>query len=63
MTDTSLIHNEKRTLRARMKAWRATLPPKAAAAAGEALAKHGLGFLPALPPGSIAGLISVSTAD
>jgi 5-formyltetrahydrofolate cyclo-ligase len=35
-----------------MKVLRASLDPKEAAAAGEALAKHGLGFLPPLSPGS-----------
>ena len=53
MTDSSLIHNEKRALRARMKAWRATLDPNDAASAGEALANHGLGFLPPLSPAAV----------
>jgi 5-formyltetrahydrofolate cyclo-ligase len=53
VTDSSLIHNEKRALRARMKAWRANLDPREAASAGEALARHGLGFLPPLSPGSV----------
>jgi 5-formyltetrahydrofolate cyclo-ligase len=44
--DTSdLILQEKRALRARMKAWRAGLSVADQAAAGEALAKHGLDFL------------------
>jgi 5-formyltetrahydrofolate cyclo-ligase len=53
VTDSSLIRNDKSALRARVKAWRANLDPKEAAAAGEALAKHGLGFLPLLAPDSV----------
>ena len=40
-----MILQEKRALRARMKSWRAGLSAAEQAAAGEALAKHGLGFL------------------
>ncbi len=53
MTDTSLIRNEKRELRARMKARRTTLDSGQAARAGEALADHSLSFLPPPPPGSV----------
>jgi 5-formyltetrahydrofolate cyclo-ligase len=49
--DSSLIRNEKRALRERIKAWRATLGASEAARAGEALAGFGLDFLPPLPPG------------
>ncbi|MBX9592249.1 MAG: 5-formyltetrahydrofolate cyclo-ligase [Hyphomonadaceae bacterium] len=37
-------------MRARIKAWRAGLSPKAMASAAEAIAGHGLGFLPPLQP-------------
>jgi len=50
VTDSSLILQEKRALRARMKAWRAGLSTKQMASAAEALAGHGLGFLPPLQP-------------
>lgn len=53
MTDTSLILQEKRDLRVRMKAWRATLGPRQMASAAEALAGHGLGFLPPLAPQTV----------
>jgi 5-formyltetrahydrofolate cyclo-ligase len=44
---------QKRDLRARMKSLRAGLASKQMASAGEALANHGLGFLPPLAPGTI----------
>ena len=50
MTDSSLILQEKRALRARIKAWRAGLTSAQMASAADALAAHGLGFLPPLPP-------------
>jgi 5-formyltetrahydrofolate cyclo-ligase len=53
VTDSSLILNEKRALRVRMKAWRAGLTTEDMASAGEAIAGHGLGFLPAPPPNSV----------
>ena len=53
MTDTTLILQEKRALRARIKTWRASLPAEAMARAGSALADHGLGFLPPLAPGTV----------
>ena len=53
MTDSSLILQQKRDLRARIKAWRAGLTPKQMASAAEALAVHGIGFLPPLPAGAV----------
>jgi 5-formyltetrahydrofolate cyclo-ligase len=53
VTDSSLILNEKRALRGRMREWRAALAPAEAASAGEALARHGLSFLPDPAPGAI----------
>ena len=50
MTDSSLILQEKRALRARIKAWRGGLTPAQMTAAADAIAGHGLSFLPALPP-------------
>jgi 5-formyltetrahydrofolate cyclo-ligase len=48
VTDSARILQEKFALRARMKAWRAGLSAAESARAAEALAEHGLGFLP--PP-------------
>jgi 5-formyltetrahydrofolate cyclo-ligase len=53
VTNSSLILKEKRALRARMKAWRGTLGAAEMASAGEALARHGLGFLPHQAPSAI----------
>jgi 5-formyltetrahydrofolate cyclo-ligase len=50
VTDSSLILQEKRALRARIKAWRSGLTPAQMAAAADAIARHGLSFLSALPP-------------
>jgi 5-formyltetrahydrofolate cyclo-ligase len=44
---------QKRALRARMKAWRSGLAAPQMARAADALAKHGLAFLPALAPTAI----------
>jgi 5-formyltetrahydrofolate cyclo-ligase len=49
----SLILKEKQALRARMRAWRGTLGAEEMASAGEAIARHGLGFLPLQAPGAI----------
>jgi 5-formyltetrahydrofolate cyclo-ligase len=53
VTDSSLILQEKRALRARMRAWRVDLSSKQMAGAAEALAGHGLDFLPPLPPQAV----------
>jgi 5-formyltetrahydrofolate cyclo-ligase len=53
VTDSPLILKEKRALRAHMKAWRATLGAAEMASAGEALARHGLGFLGQPAPGAV----------
>jgi 5-formyltetrahydrofolate cyclo-ligase len=53
VTDSPLILQEKRALRARMRALRDTIGAKEAVAVGEALAGHGLGFLPPLAAGTV----------
>jgi 5-formyltetrahydrofolate cyclo-ligase len=53
VTDSSLILQKKRDLRARMRAWRAGLDSQEMAAAAEALAAHGLAFLPPLPADAV----------
>lgn len=53
MTDSSLILQQKRDLRARMRTWRGGLGAREKADAAEELAMHGLAFLPALPPDAI----------
>ena len=53
MTDSSLILQEKRALRARIKAWRAGLTSTQMASAADALAAHALGFLPPLQPHAV----------
>jgi 5-formyltetrahydrofolate cyclo-ligase len=47
------ILQAKRELRARMKAWRAGLPAAEMAGAADAIAAHGLAFLPGLAAGAI----------
>ena len=47
------IVEAKKALRARMKAWRSGLSAAQMAQAGEALALHGLAFLPSLAPTSV----------
>lgn len=53
MTDTSLILQEKRALRGRLKNWRAGLSTTQMASAATALADHALGFLPPLQPDAV----------
>lgn len=53
MTDSSLILQEKRALRGRIKDWRASLSTKQMASAAAALADHALGFLPPLQPDAV----------
>jgi 5-formyltetrahydrofolate cyclo-ligase len=53
VTDPEGILERKRELRARMKAWRAGLAAAQMAQAADALAGHGLAFLPGLPPEAI----------